>query len=95
MKSIWILLTAYIVVGTIKNEFSPKLAKALKANRYDLKHVDTKIRGRAQRKVIPLKTADWALRIADYLETLLLILMVGWLIGLAVSLIMGIDIKNF
>lgn len=71
------------------------MAKALKANRYDLKHVDPKIRGHAQRKVIPLHTACMALHVAEYMEILLLILMIGWLICLVVSLVIGYDIINF
>lgn len=88
--SVGMLMTVvYWVIFTIRKGFSPKLAAATKANTYDLNRDDPDAKRAAQRKRGPLTAAKWALRVAGWMETVLLALMVMWLVYLVGAVLTG------
>lgn len=83
-----LMVIVYWVILTIRKGFTPKLAAAIKANTYDLNRNDPDAKKAAERKRGPLTAAKWALRVAGWIETGLLVLLVAWLafvIGLLIS----------
>lgn len=84
-----IAVIAYWVIFTIRKGFTPKLAAATKANTYDLNRNDTDAQKAAQRKRGPLTAAKWALRVAGWAETALLVLLIAWLAFMIGALMTG------
>lgn len=84
-----LLLIAYWVIYTVRKHFTPKLAAATKANTYDLNRGDTEAKQAAQRRRGPLIAAKWALRMADWVETALVVLLAGWLFFLIGAVLTG------
>lgn len=83
-----LMVIVYWVIITIRKGFTPKLAAATKANTYDLNRNDPEAKKDAERKRGPLTAAKWALRVAGWVETALLVLLIAWLafvIGLLIS----------
>ena len=84
-----LLCVLYWALFTIRRGFSPCLAAAVKANAYDLNRGNPEAQKAAQRKRGPLTAAKWALRVAGWIETGVLILLVAWLFYLIGALITG------
>ena len=84
-----LLCVLYWVLFTIRRGFSPRLAAAVKANAYDLNRGNPETQKAAQRKRGPLAAAKWALRIAGWGETAVLILLAAWVFFLTGALITG------
>lgn len=84
-----LITIVYWVIFTIRKGFLPKLAAATKANAYDLNRNDPDAQKAAQRKRGPLTAAKWALRVAGWVETALLVLLVAWLAFLIGALLTG------
>lgn len=84
-----LLLIAYWVIFTVRKHFTPKLAAATKANIYDLNRGDAEAKQAAQRRRGPLTAAKWALRAADWTETALAVLLVGWFLFLIGAVLTG------
>lgn len=84
-----IAVITYWVIFTIRKGFTPKLAAAVKANKYDLNRNDQQAKETAERRRGPLTAAKWALRIAGWAENALLFLMIAWLVFLIGALMTG------
>lgn len=84
-----LMVVVYWVIFTIRKGFTPKLAAATKANTYDLNGNNPDAKKAAERKRGPLTAAKWALRVAGWVETGLLVLLVAWLVFLIGALISG------
>lgn len=84
-----LIVLVYWVIFTIRKGFTPKLAVATKANAFDLNRNDPDAKKAAERKRGPLTAAKWALRVAGWAETVLLVLLIVWLAFLIGALISG------
>lgn len=84
-----LMVIVYWVIFTIRKGFTPKLAAATKANTYDLNRNDPDAKKAAERKRGPLTAAKWALRVAGWIETGLLILMIVWIAFLICAILTG------
>lgn len=84
-----LIVIVYWVIYTIKKGFSPKLAAATKANAYDLNGNNPDAKKAAERKRGMLTVAKYALRVAGWIETGLLVLLIVWLAVLSGALISG------
>lgn len=84
-----LMLIVYWVIFTVRKGFTPKLAAATKANAYDLNGSNLDAKKAAERKRGPLVAAKWALRIAGWAETTLLVLLIAWLAFLIGALMTG------
>lgn len=84
-----LMVIVYWVIYTIRKGFTPKLAAATKANTYDLNRNDPDAQKAAQRKRGPLTAAKWALRVAGWIETVFLVLLIVWLAFLIGALLTG------
>ena len=80
-----IVVIVYWVIFTIHKGYTPKLAAAEKANKYDLNRDDQQAKKAAQRRRGPLT----ALRIAGWAENVLLVAMIVWLVFLIGALMTG------
>lgn len=84
-----IAVIVYWVIFTIRKGYTPKLAAAEKANKYDLNRDDPQAKKAAQRRRGPLTAARWALRIAGWVENVLFVAMIVWLVFLIGALMTG------
>lgn len=84
-----VLVLAYLVITIVRHHFTPKLAAAIKANTYDLNRNDPDAKNAAERKRGPLTAAKWALRVTGWVENVLAVLMIMWLVFLIGALLTG------
>lgn len=84
-----LMVIVYWVIFTIRKGFTPKLAAATKANAYDLNRNAPEAKKAAERKHGPLTAAKWALRVAGWVETALLVLLIAWMAFLIGALLTG------
>lgn len=84
-----VVVVLYWVIFTIRRGFTPKLNLKLKANMYDRKGTNEEARKAAEIAYYPLHTAEWLLRIAGWVENILLIALVAWLIYFIGALLTG------
>ena len=76
----YIVTLIYWVIYTIRRGFTPKLALRLKANAFDRKGTNEEAKKAAERVYYPLRAAEWLLKIAGWIENILLLVLIAWLI---------------
>lgn len=84
-----LMVIVYWVIFTSRKNFTPKLAATTKANTYDLNRNNPNAKKAAERKRGSLTAAKWTLRVACWVEIVLLVLLIAWLAFLIGALITG------
>lgn len=84
-----IAVILYWVIFTIRKGFSPKLNLKIKANAYDRKGSNEEAKKAAERVYYPLRLAQWILKIAGWIEIVLLVMLVVWVFYLIGAIITG------
>ena len=86
-----LIVIVYWVIFTIRKGFTPKLTRAERVNAYDINRTEdgTAERKTAERKRKSLAAGKWALRIAGWVENVLLFLMLAWVVFLIGALLTG------
>lgn len=84
-----LIVCVYWVIFTVRKHYTPHIAAAERANVYDLHHTDPEVRKAAQGKRGGISAAKWALRIAGWVENVLVVLMLAWLVFVIGALLTG------
>lgn len=70
----------YWVIFTILRGFAPKVNRLVKANMYDRKGSNEEAKKTAERMYYPIQAAKWLIKIGGWIETILLIALIAWII---------------
>jgi hypothetical protein len=75
-----IVVILYWVIFTIRKGIEPKINLRIRANAYDINRNSGKERKAAEYLYYPLQVAKWLLKLAGWIENILLVTLIAWLI---------------
>ncbi|SHJ74958.1 hypothetical protein [Tepidibacter formicigenes] len=75
-----IVVILYWVIFTIRRGIEPKINLRIRANAYDINRSGGKERKVVEYLYYPLQVAKWLLKLAGWIENILLVALIAWLI---------------